>query len=54
VAVSMGERVALDAAPPSQVDGRSFRFSTAEAKAMFYADPATVVRKADANWSRSK
>jgi hypothetical protein len=29
-------------------------FSSAEVKAMFVADPATFVRKADANWPRLK
>jgi YHS domain-containing protein len=54
VAVSMGERVPSDATPPSRFDGRSFHFSSAEAKALFDADPAAFVRKADANWPRLK
>ncbi len=54
VAVSMGERVPADATPASRFDGRTFRFSSAEAKAMFDADPVTFVGKADVNWPRLK
>lgn len=50
VAVAMGERVPSDATPASRFEGRTLRFSSPEAKAMFDADPATFVRKADANW----
>jgi len=48
----MGERLPADATPPSRFDGRTFRFSSADAKAMFDVDPANCVCKADANWPR--
>lgn len=54
VAVSMGERVPSDPTSHSRYDGRAFRFSSAEAKAMFDAAPASFVAKADANWERLK
>ncbi len=50
VAVSMGERVPSDATSTSHHAGRSFRFSSPEAKAMFDADPASFAAKADARW----
>lgn len=50
VAVSMGERVPSDATSVSRHDGRTFRFSSPEAKAMFDAAPAAYVGKADATW----
>lgn len=50
VAVSMGERVPADASSTSHRDGRTFRFSSPEAKAMFDADPAGFASKADARW----
>ena len=50
VAVSMGERVPSDASSTSQHAGRTFRFSSPEAKAMFDADPATFAAKADVRW----
>lgn len=52
VAMSMGERVASDATSTSRVDGRQFRFSSPEAKAMFDASPTTYIGKADAHWAR--
>lgn len=52
VAISMGERVASDATSVTRHDGRTFRFSSPEAKAMFDAAPATYIGKADANWPR--
>ncbi|MCG5051550.1 MAG: carboxymuconolactone decarboxylase family protein [Myxococcales bacterium] len=50
VAVSMGERVASDGVSSSRYADRLFRFSSAEAKAMFDADPGAFVSKADARW----
>lgn len=50
VAVSMGERVPVDATSTSHFGGRTFRFSSAEAKAMFDADPSGMAGKADARW----
>lgn len=50
VAVSMGERVPADATSLSYHAGRSFRFSSAEAKAMFDAEPSTFIAKSDARW----
>lgn len=50
VAVSMGERVPADASSTSRHDGRTFRFSSPEAKAMFDADPAGYAARADARW----
>ena len=50
VAVSMGERVPSDASSTSQHAGRTFRFSSPEAKAMFDADPASFAAKADVRW----
>jgi AhpD family alkylhydroperoxidase len=50
VAVSMGERVPSDATSRSHHGGRTFRFSSSEAKAMFDADPAGFVAKADTRW----
>jgi uncharacterized peroxidase-related enzyme len=52
VAVSMGERVPSDTTSSSRHDGRLFRFSSAEAKAMFDAAPSTYVEKADARWAK--
>ncbi|MBL9018464.1 MAG: carboxymuconolactone decarboxylase family protein [Myxococcales bacterium] len=52
VAISMGERVPSDATSVTRHDGRTFRFSSPEAKAMFDAAPATYITKADANWPR--
>ena len=51
VAVSMGERVPADAVSKSYHGGRLYRFSSADAKAMFDADPTSFVAKADARWS---
>lgn len=50
VAVSMGERVPADATSRSRHAGRTFRFSSPEAKAMFDGDPTGFVAKADARW----
>ena len=50
VAVSMGERVPADATSISYHAGRTFRFSSADAKAMFDAEPAAFIGKADARW----
>ena len=50
VAVSMGERVPSDASSISYHQGRVFRLSSAEAKAMFDGDPAGFTAKADARW----
>jgi uncharacterized peroxidase-related enzyme len=50
VALSMGERVAADPRSVSYHRGRSFRFSSAEAKARFDADPSAIVAEADARW----
>lgn len=50
VAVSMGERVPSDAVSASRYAGRTFRFSSPEAKAMFDADPVGFTAKADARW----
>lgn len=50
VAVSMGERVESDAVSRSRHAGRTFRFSSPEAKAMFDADPITFAARADARW----
>lgn len=50
VAVSMGERVPADASSVSHFGGRTFRFSSPEAKAMFDADPSGIAQKADARW----
>lgn len=50
VAVSMGERVPSDATSTSQHGGRTFRFSSPDAKAMFDADPDGFAGKADARW----
>ena len=50
VAVSMGERVPADGSSTSRHDGRTLRFSSAEAKAMFDADPVGFAAKADARW----
>ncbi len=52
VAISMGERVPSDATSVTRHDGRTFRFSSPEAKAMFDAAPASYLAKADANWPR--
>lgn len=52
VAVSMGERVPADASSTTRYDGQTFRFSSAEAKAMFDADPTSFRAKADAAWPR--
>lgn len=54
VAVSMGERVPSDATSVSYHAGRTFRFSSADAKAMFDAEPANFVAKADARWPLSR
>lgn len=50
VAVSMGERVPSDASSTSHHGGRTFRFSSPAAKAMFDADPSSFAAKADARW----
>lgn len=50
VAVSMGERVPSDSTSLTRHGGRTFRFSSPEAKAMFDADPAGFTAKADARW----
>jgi uncharacterized peroxidase-related enzyme len=50
VAVSMGERVPSDASSTSHHAGRTFRFSSPEAKAMFDAETASIAAKADARW----
>ncbi len=52
VAVSMGERVPSDATSRTVHVGRTFRFSSPEAKAMFDADPVSFRDKADAHWPR--
>jgi len=54
VAVSMGERVPSDATSVTSYEGRTFRFSSAEAKAMFDADPGAIRDKADARWPHVK
>jgi YHS domain-containing protein len=54
VAMATGERVPSDATLPSRFDGRTFHFSSAEAKQMFDAEPVSFVKKADGNWSRLK
>lgn len=50
VAVSMGERVPSDATSATRYDGRHYRFSSPEAKAMFDADPRSFINRADARW----
>ncbi len=50
VAVAMGERVPSDVGSTSYHDGRKFRFSSPEAKAMFDANPADFAARADARW----
>jgi uncharacterized peroxidase-related enzyme len=50
VAVSMGERVPSDASSVTVHGGRTFRFSSPQAKAMFDADPVAFRDKADARW----
>jgi AhpD family alkylhydroperoxidase len=50
VAVGMGERVSSDLTSRSQHGGRTFRFSSPEAKAMFDSDPSGFAAKADARW----
>lgn len=52
VAIAMGERVPADATSVTRHDGRTFRFSSPEAKAMFDAAPAAYVGQADGNWPR--
>ncbi len=48
----MGEKVASDPNSLTRHAGRTFRFSSAEAKAMFDADPVAFTVKADAAWPR--
>ena len=52
VAVSMGERVPSDDVSATRHEGRTYRFSSVEAKAMFDAAPAQFIGKADGQWTR--
>lgn len=52
VAVAMGERVDADARSSTTWQGRLYRFSSPEAKAMFDADPRSFVAKAESHWPR--
>jgi YHS domain-containing protein len=51
-AVAQGMKLASDPKLFAVYKGRTYLFSTAEAKAMFEKDPAGTVAKADANWPR--
>ena len=52
VAMSMGERVASDTTTVTHHNGRTFRFSSPEAKVMFDANPAAFIGNAGHNWLR--
>ena len=51
MATAMGQRMKGDPTLFTLHEGRTYLFSSAEAKKMFDADPAMAVKKADAHWS---
>ena len=50
-AVSMGKKLESDPTLFTSEDGVTYLFSSADAKKMFSANPAGVVKKADAQWA---